>query len=383
MGVFPASVEYFTGPHPKMACLFFSLFSILNIWLVWRICRTTGAGEFESLMAAVFCALSNSWLYYARHFVPYDAAMTFGLVSVLLAVAEPSTLKNSFLGGLSAFGAFFMYCGYWTLAAFGLIILAIPRPFSFRRCVQQGAASAAGFIIPMVILIGSSALFHGNLLGSFISFSQSAVQGDFHEGWRLPAAYFWHSEHCILPIWITACILCVWKWSKGSVEKRVVYWIAGIVFIYGCLALFSNGFKMFVVYGRLARQLVPFFCLISAYFFSVLAKFSMKRSWKPIALASFIIIQAACNFYRPLVQVFPADFLKKSSKMADDSGKYRLLFVEHIYPAPQRVSLPPYEIILMSPHPLQFLPYQYEGYTPAQRAALRSTDISMKLVRIK
>jgi hypothetical protein len=33
-----------------------------------------------------------------------------------------------------------------------------------------------------------------------------------------------------------------------------------------------------------------------------------------------------------------------------------------------------------APHPLTFLPYQYEGYTPEQRRVLRSTDISMRLI---
>lgn len=31
-------------------------------------------------------------------------------------------------------------------------------------------------------------------------------------------------------------------------------------------------------------------------------------------------------------------------------------------------------------HPLQFKPYQYEGYTPHQREFLRSTDIRMRIL---
>jgi hypothetical protein len=48
---------------------------------------------------------------------------------------------------------------------------------------------------------------------------------------------------------------------------------------------------------------------------------------------------------------------------------------------PEPVTLPKrYRVVREAPHPLQFLPYQYEGYTPAQRSALRATDIRMRLI---
>ena len=37
-------------------------------------------------------------------------------------------------------------------------------------------------------------------------------------------------------------------------------------------------------------------------------------------------------------------------------------------------------VIKEARHPLQYLPYQYEGYSPAQRQALRSTDIRMRII---
>ena len=57
------------------------------------------------------------------------------------------------------------------------------------------------------------------------------------------------------------------------------------------------------------------------------------------------------------------------------------LNAKHLYPGPEPVRLPPrYTVIKSTPHPLQFLPYQYEGYRPEQRAALRAADISMRLI---
>jgi hypothetical protein len=57
-----------------------------------------------------------------------------------------------------------------------------------------------------------------------------------------------------------------------------------------------------------------------------------------------------------------------------------LLYTEHLYP-PRRLEVPAGMVeIFAAPHPLQFLPYQYEGYTPQERQFLRSTDIRMRVL---
>jgi hypothetical protein len=56
---------------------------------------------------------------------------------------------------------------------------------------------------------------------------------------------------------------------------------------------------------------------------------------------------------------------------------------ERFYPSPPAVQLPPdYALLAAAPHPLQFLPYQYEGYDPSQREVLRSSDIRMRLLLV-
>ena len=105
------------------------------------------------------------------------------------------------------------------------------------------------------------------------------------------------------------------------------------------------------------------------------------------ALVVLIVLQTAINFHRPFKLIFPADFMEtiKKEKRAILSvfgdGKYTLLYAHHIYPeAEWRIPVGPCRLVLKSPHPLEYLPYQYEGHTPAQREKLRSTDISMRLV---
>jgi hypothetical protein len=101
------------------------------------------------------------------------------------------------------------------------------------------------------------------------------------------------------------------------------------------------------------------------------------RALVPVTLA-LLVAQAAVNFQRPLKQTFP-DHLERQygpSHLSD------LIWVnvEHIYPEPRQTLIPDQVVLVhQAPHPLEFLPYQYEGFTPAQRRVLRSTDIRMRL----
>lgn len=92
-------------------------------------------------------------------------------------------------------------------------------------------------------------------------------------------------------------------------------WIVGaVVGVAGLLILGSNILEKTVVYGRLARQLVPFLCLATG------------------LLATRLL----------------------------NERTLRLLW--------------------STPHPLEYLPYQYEGSSPAARRLVRGADLSMRLV---
>jgi hypothetical protein len=64
----------------------------------------------------------------------------------------------------------------------------------------------------------------------------------------------------------------------------------------------------------------------------------------------------------------------------DVPSRYVLLNARHLRPV-QGIKVPPDGKVLFSvTHPLQFLPYQYEGFSPMERSILRSTDISIRLI---
>ena len=53
---------------------------------------------------------------------------------------------------------------------------------------------------------------------------------------------------------------------------------------------------------------------------------------------------------------------------------------EVIWPIPKQFDLPPHKVLMKGSHVLQFEPLLYEGYNRKQRAAIRATDISDKLI---
>ena len=149
--------------------------------------------------------------------------------------------------------------------------------------------------------------------------------------------------------------------------------------VYLALVLSSVVLQVFVVYGRTARQLVPFLCMLAAH------ELYRRRLRVPRVVVALLfaaaVVQVGFNLRIPLMQVFPEDFRHQALQASSTSGsELSFIYVDHIYPVPERAAAVPGAIILTAPHPLQFLPYQYEGYTPEERDVLRTTDIRMRAI---
>jgi hypothetical protein len=173
----------------------------------------------------------------------------------------------------------------------------------------------------------------------------------------------------------------------------------------------SNITKTFVIYGRTARELVPFFALLSGWAIARFESGSWHNGWvRPIAISVTVMI-AAINFAYPLAQVFPLEFRQQGDAMIDTrlneisdpadrelrKTKFKFLYVrwngastfytttqnDDIRPRPIQYKLPPYQVLLHASHPLQYEPYLFEGFNEQQRDAIRATDISMRLILLK
>jgi hypothetical protein len=382
IGVVPALVQKAVSPSPKIPALFFSWFSIANLWLAWAVVRRTGENKRVALLAAVMLALCSTFLYYCRHLLPYDAAMAFGLLSLFLGLRSPPRAVDSVLCGFFSLCAFLTYNGYWVLAGLALSVHILRPPRTYAAVLRRAAISGAAFVFPLAVLLTVSAMASDwHLLRQFIVFSRTVTQGSFSEGWSLPFAYLWDAEHTLALLWVAAFLWGIRECALGRRRGAIALGVLGFLSIYAALVFSSVVLEKFVVYGRTARMLVPFSCILAAPVIDRVWTSAPRGKLLAVAMLAIAVVQAAMNFCRPLTQTFPAEFLQLAAKASvpTDTGEYAVLFARHLYQFP----LPSEDsgtTILQRYHPLEFLPYQYEGYTPDQRGKLRSTDIRMRLI---
>jgi hypothetical protein len=386
LGVIPAFLENFLGEDLVIPALFFSLFSVLNLYLLWKIVIALGGSERQALFSALLLSVSATFFYYSRHLLPYDSALFFSLLSVLVGIRANKSTTQLTLSGFFALLSFLTYSGYWTLGVFALVIsLHLYQAESLKEIVSRGIFFGVGFTMPLGILLAGSVLFIEStpLHEQFLSFSGTISQGLFSEGWRLPFEYLWHAEHGLLLFWAGSLLFGMWQLRKGKPSNILRFALLGLALIYGMLVTFSNGLEIFVVYGRLARQLVPFFCILGGLTLQVLWSSGEKLKQAAIVVLAVLLVQAGSNFYQPMVQQFPIGFREGAETIVSslDEDQYVFLYAEFLHPnfaveGENEVG----KIQIQSEHPLEFLPYQYEGYTPIEREKIRGTDIKMRLI---
>lgn len=382
LSVLPASIEIGTVDSNRIPAIFFSTFFALTLFVLWGIVRRTGAGEGTALVSVALLAGCNSFFIYSRHLVPYDAAMAIGLCAVYVGMRPDPRPWTSVICGFWAGVAFLTYTGYWTLTAFAVLTHTFYQDRKPARVVFRMAVSAAAAVLPTIFLCGLSWIMGGGLAESFVAYGSLATQGDFREGWSLPFEYLWHTEHLNLVIWIAAALFAIFVLRRMRHPKTALFALAGLLFFYGTMTLFSTGLHKFVVYGRLARQLAPFFCILtSAVLVHTWGRWPKARF--PLLLAAGLMtVQSAYDLYQPFRLTFPIEFRQAlgAAQREFPKGRYDLLNAGHIYPHPVLSSVKYQRAVYSRPHPLEYPPYQYEGFTPEQRRTLRSTDISMRLM---
>ena len=399
-GMIPSFFEYLVGfDYPIIAGLLFSLFSVLNIYLIYRLAIRNQSDQKEAFIAA-FIALSVSTLFYfSRHLQPYDLALSFGLLSLYVGIKKKPNYLDTITCSLLGFMAFITYNGYWAFVGYSIIVHILHKSHSVYDVGKRALISIITFVILILSLIAIGNIYRFNILDMYKSFSLTVTQGLFSEGWWLPFEYLWHSEKLIFLLLVGLFIYSVLAIDKIEL-KRIYIWIGGILFIYLCLFIPSIVFHRFVVYGRTTRQIIPFLILVGAF---SLRKIEKHEEWgrKMLALFIFMIIsQAGYNFYQSFILVYPIQFYQSAKSQYPDfqlshasmdykypsicrSNNYLSVNIKYIYPYPE---IPPEissDLLYSASHPLNFSPYLYEGFSPSQRKSFRSAEPKMEIYRIQ
>jgi hypothetical protein len=118
-----------------------------------------------------------------------------------------------------------------------------------------------------------------------------------------------------------------------------------------------------------------------------------------MALLLAAVVQAIWNFNVTIRVIFPRDFVREvQAQYADfsfspkrfsfgapevcENNGYAIQNAKYFLEAPEIVPAVPGEILLAASHPVNFLPYQYEGYTPEQQQAFRQAQLKMVFYRL-
>jgi hypothetical protein len=155
----------------------------------------------------------------------------------------------------------------------------------------------------------------------------------------------------------------------------------------------------FVVYARLARQMLPFLILLAAQGFIRLEN-RVACSQRAIPFIYIVIfVQAAWNFSAAYQVGFPRDFAAEaqvrfpgfefSSKrlaygapvICQHNG-YVIENTKFYIAPPERIPQVKGQLLLSAPHPTHYLPYLYEGDPPDFRRAYRTLRLQMNLFKV-
>ncbi len=378
----PALLEHVIGLNLPLTAAYFGLFSVLAIYLVWRVARRAGADETEAWWAAYMAACANSLFYYSRHFFPYDISLCAMLGSLCFALGPPSA-RNSWIAGILAALGFLIYNGYWLLGGCVLALHVILGAGGWRRFAARGLFALLGLLTALLPVVSLSRALGFHLVAQDANIA-SIAQGDFPYGREVVTGYLWYAEGGLLIVWLVAFGYAAWVARGAERAGRLAWYAGGVALGWVGLIVLSDVFPVFTVQGRRVRQLVPFLCLGAA--LGIARFIRARRARGRVWAAAIALLAAGCaawNFSIPLRQVFPGQFQRLAAAAAARQPgyhAYRLAFVGSLLGRSLDDGLPLAPAILRRPHPLQFRPYQYEGYGAPQRNAINAHDVAMRLV---
>lgn len=392
-----------TGEH--LAAAVMGLYSVAAIGLVYTIARKAGADERESLLAALLMATATSLFYFSRHFVPADAALGLCLLALWLSLEARARAWRLMVSGTLLAGACLVYSESGLLAVVVAVIIVFYRPANFsasmigetlRRTLWTGAGAVL-VCVGVLILVQFSGIGLEAYLQHSLTFSGPHPLESYQESPSVVWEYLWHSEHLLLLVWLIGIVLAAWRVRQIRLMTAGVYWLSASVLLYVLMVLSSTVLIKLVISGQAARQMVPCLVLAAAYGLAPL----LDGRWRRCGFVFLVLIQAAANFYPPLMLHFPGDVLAPLAAQYDDytvastivsavetenpnpnpAARYWLINMANSWERPvEKRALPEGEVLFSLPHPLSYQPYQYEGYTAAERFLLDSARIEMLVV---
>jgi len=304
LGSIPLLIDWNESDQRYVAALFFSLPVFINTYLIYKVAIKLEFSKRAALISAAFYILCFSHYYQLRNVLPYEYAVSFFLVSVLITLSKGTRYG---LNGTICFFIFFIYYGYWILALCGLIFASLYACNGIREFVFRVSRLSLGFLLPFIIFLLVGFSYEVDFISDFVNFSSTISQGDFHRGHLVPFEFLYYAENFKATIWLFVLVACFFYTS----DEKKIWLLCGLGFIYVALFLGSNVFNYFVVLGRLVKQLLPILCLLSGLYLA-------KLNGRLLSCIFFFVIAGFLYNYISLIDSYhPAEVKKRFIELRD------------------------------------------------------------------
>lgn len=396
LGLLPATLERLTGVRdPRMAAAFFSLFAWTGLIFLWQWARRTGASLEAQAWTVLLAVTCTSLTFYTRHLFPYDSSLALALAALFVGAKAKASLRRIYAAGALAGCAVLVYFGYWLLGGVVLVLLCGGQKSTWGQRILRGGAAGLGFASVLLAMWLLDQWGEGTMIANTRKFSASITQGDFGQGYRLVWEYFWHAEGPVVLLWLGAAVSAgrrAWMDFRGEYRLPPVWILSvlGLVMVYAGLVLTSDVMHKFVVYGRSARQMAPFFCLAGGLALADWLSIRRRKMMMALLVGVSLAVNAAWHLGPVVTQMFPKEFrqlgeVRLAAAPPAEAGRsyYRYVNVDHYLFEPEVLPYLPESILLFRRHPYEFAPYLYEGSSAKQRARRRATDQRMRLVLVR
>ncbi|MFO1528189.1 MAG: hypothetical protein U1F77_00320 [Kiritimatiellia bacterium] len=293
-------VRAVTGLHPEdtlaLPAAWYALFSAAIPGLVYALMLRSGGDRREAALAMLFAASSTALLHYSRHLFPYDLSMFLWLLALWLGLGPRPSPRTSYACGLLGGAAFTVYNGYWLGAGLALAVHVLWRPGSAAGAARRALAAFAGLVTLPLLIALAGRLAGVSYLDALQTHSGSLIGGRYEEGAVVTWLYLWNNEALFLPLWAAGALLALRV-------PRARMWVGLAFGVYAVHVLFSLGLHKFVVFGRLARQII-----LSASPPRDGAGVPAPGRGPAVALLALMAVQTAVNWRPVFTQTFPDDF---------------------------------------------------------------------------
>ncbi len=413
------------GTEPIQTSWIPALFTVLlagvNTLLLWRLgVKLFGPGA-ASIFAAILYGFLSPGLYYVQFLLPYIAAQTYLLASVVILPGREEAKRVA--GRLLVSGALFA-CGcatypglYDQAIVLAIVAVVLCGSFGTRKLLRLLWVPVGGAVTFVLWELVSRLGWGPHYFERLRALKVTIVQGDFGEVWRMPVEFLWAADPLLSVVVLVGLLAALARACFAFRESKTLAWLlAAILLWYGFRALLGV-MEREVLYGRLVFQIVPMLCLVAGAGWLYVLRNWAEHSRRLAGVAVVAALWAGWNV-RPFFQVsvperfewqllhdnpdydvvayassiqgtgmMSPEFDELDKRLAglhdarrDASTPVVLANTRAIFPVRGFREPPGLDIIAEARHPLNIPALQYEAWNPGERAVLRAESLRVMLL---